>query len=237
MEKVIYLTNGSAALSESYQQVESLKGTGKSKNLRAHHTAMQPIRSKEDFDKFCTYFLSNHNYRDYALFIVGIELGTLRSCDLLKLRIKDVYDGKEFRDTVYGVVEQKTGKIKNVYIPDGAKTALKLYLSHRCVQSLQEPLFISRKGNQLSERQAREILSKAAKAIGVTYPVAMHTLRKTWGYHTFINHKNDNMALMDIMKSYNHSAPGITLRYIGMDEEHRKEMCMGFEIKGEDQHE
>ena len=87
---------------------------------------MQPIRSKEDFDKFCTYFLSNHNYRDYALFIVGIELGTLRSCDLLKLRIKDVYDGKEFRDTVYGVVEQKTGKIKNVYIPDGAKTALKL---------------------------------------------------------------------------------------------------------------
>ena len=208
MEKVIYLTNGSAALSESHQ----------------HHTAMQPIRSKEDFDKFCTYFLSNHNYRDYALFIVGIELGTLRSCDLLKLRIKDVYDGKEFRDTVYGVVEQKTGKIKNVYIPDGAKTALKLYLSHRCVH----------KGNQLSERQAREILSKAAKAIGVTYPVAMHTLRKTWGYHTFINHKNDNMALMDIMKSYNHSAPGITLRYIGMDEEHRKEMCMGFEIKGEE---
>ena len=131
MEKDIYLTNGSAALSESYQQVESLKGTGKTKNLRAHHTAMQPIRSKEDFDKFCTYFLSNHNYRDYALFIVGIELGTLRSCDLLKLRIKDVYDGKEFRDTVYGVVEQKTGKIKNVYIPDGAKTALKLYLSHR----------------------------------------------------------------------------------------------------------
>ena len=92
------------------------------------------IQSKEDFDKFCTYFLSNHNYRDYALFIVGIELGTLRSCDLLKLRIKDVYNGKEFRDTVYGVVEQKTGKIKNVYIPDGAKTALKLYLSHRCVQ-------------------------------------------------------------------------------------------------------
>ena len=84
MEKVIYLTNGSAALSESYQQVESLKGTGKSKNLRAHHTAMQPIRSKEDFDKFCTYFLSNHNYRDYALFIVGIELGTLRSCDLTR---------------------------------------------------------------------------------------------------------------------------------------------------------
>ena len=118
MEKVIYLTNGSAALSESYQQVESLKGAGKSKNLRAHHTAMQPIRSKEDFDKFCTYFLSNHNYRDYALFIVGIELGTLRGCDLLKLKIKDVYDGKEFRDTVYGVVEQKTGKIKNVYIPE-----------------------------------------------------------------------------------------------------------------------
>ena len=39
---------------------------------------------------------------------------------------------------------------------------------------------------------------------------------------------------MDIMKSYNHSAPGITLRYIGMDEEHRKEMCKGFEIKGEE---
>ena len=80
MEKVIYLTNGSAALSESHQQIESLKGTGKSKNLRAHHTAMQPIRSKEDFDKFCTYFLSNHNYRDYALFIVGIELGQNQRC-------------------------------------------------------------------------------------------------------------------------------------------------------------
>ena len=112
MEKVIYLTNGSAALSESYQQVESLKGTGKSKNLRAHHTAMQPIRSKEDFDKFCTYFLSNHNYRDYALFIVGIELGTLRSCDLLKLRIKDVYDGKEFAIPSTALWSRRQGRSK-----------------------------------------------------------------------------------------------------------------------------
>ena len=58
----------------------------------------------------------------------------------------------------------------------------------------------------------------------------MHTLRKTWGYHTLKNLKNDNMALIDVMRCYNHSNPEVTLRYIGCSEEHKRDICMSFHI-------
>ena len=236
MSNVVYLVSGTSALNkeESYKQVEARKASAlRGRPRKLHHTAKEPIRSKEDYDKFCSYFLNleHHAYRNYALFVVGIELGVLRSCDLLALTIGDVYDGKRFHDVVLGVVEKKTGKHKNVYITEKAKKALKLYLSHRDYQSLNEPLFVSQKGNALSERQARDILHKAAEAIKYDQPVAMHSLRKTWGYHSFVHHKNDNMALIDVMKAYNHSNPEVTLRYIGVYEDHYRDLCNDFAVQ------
>lgn len=229
---IVYLVSGTAALNKesAYKHINSLKGTKKDRPLRAHHSAKEPIRKKEDYDAFCNYFLTRGKYRNYLLFVLGIELGVLRSCDLLKLRIADVFDGRNCRDVIYGVIEQKTNKRKNIYITKKAQEAIMLYLSHRKYKSLNEPLFLSQKGNQLSTRQAREILNKAAKEIGISYPVAMHTLRKTWGYHTLLNHKNDNMALIDVMRSYKHTSPEVTLRYIGYEEDHRRALSMDFEV-------
>lgn len=231
MSNTLYLTHGTGAV--AYKQVDSMKRTnrGADKPLRAHHVAMQPIKSKSEYNAFINYFYSKGQFRNILLFVLGIEFGMLRSCDLLRLKISDVYTGTHCRPVIYGVIEKKTGKRKNIYITDVASEAITWYLTeHRNYKSLNEPLFVSRNGNQLSTRQARDILHKAGEAINSPCPVAMHTLRKTWGYHTLKNHKNDNMALIDVMKCYNHSNPEVTLRYIGCSEEHKRDICMSFHI-------
>ena len=88
---IVYLVSGTAALNKesAYKHINSLKGTKKDRPLRAHHSAKEPIRKKEDYDAFCDYFLTRGKYRNYLLFVLGIELGVLRSCDLLKLRIAE----------------------------------------------------------------------------------------------------------------------------------------------------
>lgn len=231
MGKITYLTNGTGAV--AYRRVESLKQSCHDPNssLRAHHTAMQPIKTKSEYDAFINYFYSKKQFRNILLFVLGIEFGMLRSCDLLKLRISDVFTGVRCRSVIYGVIEQKTGKRQNIYVTETAQKAIEWYLTeHRQYTSLNEPLFLSRKGNQLSTRQARDILHKAGEAVHSECPVAMHSLRKTWGYHTLKNHKNDNMALIDVMKCYNHSNPEVTLRYIGCSEEHKRDICLNFHI-------
>jgi integrase family protein len=231
MSNAVYLTHGTGAV--AYRQVDSMKRANRGAGipLRAHHTAKQPIKTKAEYDAFINYFYGKGQFRNLLLFVLGIEFGMLRSCDLLKLKIADVFTGSRCRSIIYGVIEQKTGKRQNIYVTDVAREAIEWYLTeHRQYKSLNEPLFISRKGNQLSTRQARDILHKAGEAVNSECPVAMHTLRKTWGYHTLKNHKNDNMALIDVMRCYNHSNPEVTLRYIGCSEEHKRDICMSFHI-------
>ena len=47
-----------------------------------------------------------------------------------------------------------------------------------------------------------------------------HSLRKCFGYHTYINNVKDNpMILETLQRMLNHSSQSITLRYIGITKE------------------
>ena len=50
-----------------------------------------PIRKKEDIELLKDYFLSSNDYRDYALFVAGINTA-LRISDLLALKWQNIYD-------------------------------------------------------------------------------------------------------------------------------------------------
>ncbi|HNZ54779.1 MAG TPA: tyrosine-type recombinase/integrase, partial [bacterium] len=58
------------------------------------------------------------------------------------------------------------------------------------------------------------ILNKAAGELGIE-EIGTHTLRKTFGYHFY--QKTKDVALLQNI--FNHSAPSVTLRYIGINQD------------------
>ncbi|MFD1676865.1 tyrosine-type recombinase/integrase [Alicyclobacillus fodiniaquatilis] len=63
--------------------------------------------------------------------------------------------------------------------------------------------------------QAWKALNKAAKTVGIKERIGTHTLRKTFAYHAY----KQGQDITLIQKLLNHSAPSVTLRYIGITQD------------------
>lgn len=167
---------------------------------------VQPIRDKKVIEQFKNELLKN-GLRDYMMFVIGINTG-LRISDILNLKVVDVKD-----KTHITITEKKTTKNKRFLINSKLREEIDKYIDG---MSEDEYLFQSRKGNNkpLTRVQAYRILNNVADKLGVE-EVGTHTLRKTFGYWHYKQHK-DVAILQDI---FNHSAPSITLRYIGINDD------------------
>jgi len=152
--------------------------------------------------------LAKTGMRDVLLFTMGINTG-LRISDLLKLTVADVRD----RATV-AITEKKTGKKKEFPLNDTVQAVLRPFIKGMADH---EFIFQSRKGinRAISRQQAYNIINNACKKCGVNDEIGTHTLRKTFGYH----HYKQNKDVAFLQKILNHSAPSITLRYIGITQE------------------
>lgn len=164
---------------------------------------VQPIRDKDIIEKFKRELLKR-NYRDYMMFIIGINAG-LRISDILSLKVKDVREQTHIK-----INEKKTGKLKRFKINLHLKGEIDNYITG---MSDNDWLFPSRKGDKpITRVQAYRILNDVAEKIGIQ-EVGTHTMRKTFGYWHYKQYK-DVAILQEI---FNHSAPSITLRYIGIN--------------------
>lgn len=166
---------------------------------------VQPIRDKEKIEEIKR-ILRHESYRNYFLFVMGINTG-LRISDLLSLRVKDV------RNKTHIVIrEKKTGNIRRFLINNALRQEIDEY-----TQGMNDDdyLFKSERGNKPIQRvQAYKIINRAAKKVGLE-EIGTHTMRKTFGYH-FYQRTKDVAMLQEI---FNHSAPSITLRYIGITQD------------------
>ena len=168
---------------------------------------VEPIKSKRHIESLKKY-LRGQNIRDYLLFVLGINSG-LRISDLLKLTVEDVKNQERIT-----IREQKTNKYKDFPISETCKKAINEYLKSTGITT--GTLFMSRKGNKpITRVQAYRILNEGAKTIGITESIGTHTLRKTFGYHAYMN----GTDITRIQKLLNHSAPSVTLSYIGITKE------------------
>jgi len=174
---------------------------------------VEPIKSLKKIDDMKK-ILKAQNPRDYLLFLIGINTG-LRISDLLKLRMGDMISGKKIKD--YTIIrEKKTGKEKKFMLNNNVKKALKEYMDQGYITESEDYLFKSRKGvKPITGVQAWQILNKAARSVGINDRIGTHTLRKTFGYHAY--QQGTDITLLQ--KVFNHSAPSITLRYIGITQE------------------
>ena len=187
--------------------------------------ATEPIRNKNQLRELGEYFLKRGQFRNYVLIVLGTYT-VLRISDLLRLRWSDVYDeGRgEFRAHVT-ITEQKTGKTKTIALNKQAIHALRLYLPHRrgefiFASNRKEPKAISRV-------QAWRIIHAAVEAIGLIGKIACHSLRKTWGYHSWTSGVVSPVVIMHI---YNHSDFAVTKRYLGVEQDDLDEAYCGMEL-------
>ena len=129
------------------------------------------------------------NERNYILFVMGINTG-LRISDILKLKVGDV------QGSHISMREMKTGKQKRIQITSSLKRELKWFNEGREVE---EYLLKSRKGKNrpIGRSMAYKILKSIVAEFGLD-EIGTHTLRKTYGYHMYMQTKNIAL-LMEIL--------------------------------------
>lgn len=166
---------------------------------------VQPIRDKKKLEEVKE-VLRRQSYRDLFLFEMGINTG-LRISDLLKLHVNDV---KERTHIV--IKEQKTGKDKRFIINTALREKINEYVNG---MNETDCLFASKKTRKpITRIQAYRIMNGAAEKVGLD-EIGTHTLRKTFGYHYY--QKTKDVVMLQTI--FNHSAPSITLRYIGIQQD------------------
>ncbi|PEO55419.1 site-specific integrase [Bacillus toyonensis] len=177
---------------------------------------VQPIRDPEQIKQIKEY-LKEKNARNYILFVMGINTG-LRISDILKLKVGDV------QGSHISMREMKTGKQKRIQITSALKRELKWFSEGR---EIGEYLLKSRKGKNrpIGRSMAYKILKSTAAEFGLA-EIGTHTLRKTYGYHMYMQTKN--IALL--MEIFNHSSEKVTLRYIGVNQDAMDKAMSRFKI-------
>ena len=183
----------------------------------------QPIKDLKNIEQMKQYFIDKKEWRNYALFIMGLNTA-LRISDLLVLKWGDVYyfDQQCFKEHII-VIEKKTKKRNVIALNDNIKRALEKYKGV-CSDNLRPEYYIfSHKNNQykpIQRNRAYTIIRKAAQSNNLEGIICCHSLRKSFGYHAW--RKGVPPAI--IMDIYNHSSLETTKRYLSIDQDERDEV-------------
>ena len=181
----------------------------------------QPIRNLKHVRALSNYYLNKGELRNHRLIVLSLHTA-LRVSDLLSLRWKDVYDFKqECVREEFTIIEQKTGKRKTVAINPMAAKALKKDTSGNAPYNF---LFANpNTGKVLSREQAYRIIRTAGEELNLPMRISCHSLRKTFGYHSWRN----GVSPAVIMEIFNHSSLSHTRRYLGINQDDLNDVYMG----------
>lgn len=178
---------------------------------------VQPIRDTKTINQL-KQILQERGKKYYIMFTIGLNTG-LRISDILTLTAADIQN----KDHVT-IKEKKTGKHKRFLINDQLKKEIDKFINGAGLSET-DYLICSRKGDNqpISRIQAYRILNDVARQLQLD-EIGTHTMRKTFGYWHYKQHK-DVAILQDI---FNHSAPSITLKYIGINEDAKDSTLQDF---------
>ena len=163
--------------------------------------------------------LKEYDEKYYLMFRIGINAG-IRVSDILTLKVSDVRE----KDHIT-IIEKKTGKTKRFLLPNTLKKEIGKFIYENNMGD-DEFLIQSRKGtNQpISRIQAYRVLRETGEQIGLE-EVGTHTMRKTFGYH----HYQANKDVAILQEIFNHAAPSICMRYIGITDDMKDNSLKDFD--------
>lgn len=212
----------------------------------------EPIKKLSDINKICSFLLSERRYRDYMLFIVGINFG-LRVSDLTQLRFCDLLnDDLTFKES-FTILEKKTSKTRKapknrqITINAAVREAVNTYLEHTDGVSLSDWMFFNESTQSrsrtfmedpkpLSRMSVDRILKGIARDCDIKVKMSTHTLRKTFGYHQMVMSNNDPRKLILLQKIFGHSSVEMTLEYIGVTRDEISEAYKKLNLGGRNYH-
>jgi integrase len=187
------------------------------KNYGGLFMVTTPIKRKEDIELLKNYFLGAKEYRNYTMFVLGINTA-LRISDLLQLKWGDVWDFEKevFYLHIY-IREQKTSKMNCIAVNKSCSEALTILKEQCKVITSEEYVFFSgnNRNRHISRNRAYNIIKKAAVSTHIEGNISCHSLRKTFGYHAW---KCGTPPAL-IMSIYNHSTIEITKRYLSIEQD------------------
>ncbi|MEG1544543.1 MAG: tyrosine-type recombinase/integrase [Tannerellaceae bacterium] len=191
--------------------------------------AADPIKKIEDIHRINNYFLATGNYRDNLLFTMGINFG-LRCGDLLHIKVGDVVDENGTYKPEVCLIEEKTSKLRTVYLNDAVMDACDLYLNDgRCVG--RDDYFFKSQSNHgkgentpISVYSVERILKSVINSeLGIPIHAGTHCMRKTFAYHVIQSAPDRTRAIEFLQKILGHSNQMTTLMYAGITVEEIQE--------------
>jgi integrase len=164
--------------------------------------------------------------RELALFNLAVD-SKLRSCDLVKLRVRDVTHGERVAARTI-VMQQKTQRPVQFEITEQTRDALAAWIRGRALRQ-EDFLFPSRlrAAPHLSTRQYARVVQRWVKEIGLD-PVAYgtHTLRRTKA--SLIYRRTKNLRAVRLLLG--HTKLESTVRYLGIEVDDALEMAEQTEV-------
>jgi integrase len=164
--------------------------------------------------------------RELAMFNLAID-SKLRSCDLVKLKVRDVYHGKGISPRAM-ILQQKTQQSVQFEITEQTRDSLKNWIDNKDLCS-EDYLFPSRmKGSKhISTRQYARIVHKWVAMIGLdTSLYGTHSLRRTKA--TLIYRRTKNLRVVQLLLG--HTKLESTVRYLGIEVDDALEMAEQTEV-------
>jgi len=178
---------------------------------------VEPIRSEKKIKDLKNYLIGSGNMRNYTLIVLGLNTA-LRVSDMLVLTWGDVYDfeEREFKRHVY-ITEQKTSKSKKFLLNNSALEGLRRLKKELVKITPLDYLFVSRQGENkpITRFMASHIVKSSCAAVGIKEHIGCHSLRKTFGYHSW----KKGVPIAVLMELYNHSNQAVTKLYLGISQD------------------
>lgn len=164
--------------------------------------------------------------RDIAMFNLAID-SKLRSCDLVKLRVNDLCNGREPK-TRSSIVQQKTGRPVTFEISKATRKAVLRWIAMADL-SYCDFLFPSRvqEGANISTHQYARLVKSWVKMAGLdSRRYGTHSLRRTKA--TLIYRQTKSIRAVQLLLG--HTKLESTVRYLGIDVEDALEIAEAIEI-------
>jgi len=164
--------------------------------------------------------------RELAMFNLAID-SKLRSCDLVHLRVRDVYHGHSTAPRAM-VLQQKTHQPVQFEITEQTRDALSNWIAHHHCHP-DDYLFPSRihSSNHISTRQYARIVHKWVAMIGLDPLLyGTHSLRRTKA--TLIYRRTKNLRAVQLLLG--HTKLESTVRYLGIEVDDALEMAEQTEV-------
>lgn len=156
-------------------------------------------------------------YRNYIILLVGVNTGN-RITTIIEQIPRDYIGGK------YTVTEHKTGKRQQFELNASVYQSVKKYIDEFDI-GLNEFMFKSRIDSKdaITREGVWRFMKKLAKEANIEYPIACHSMRKSYG-RWFYDETHDLLMVQQLL---GHDSAETTMRYICLEPNEIQEVRKG----------